>query len=212
MNMAFIIGIENGIEKGFTEDDLRLVSGPGMCVLAMVTGVGTIGGKEGRRTTHISVQEAHDRFTVALEGLDLFKEQEPVKETMTLDFVQRMADAGWSCNVGNESREEFLYKIAGQVMNKLLSKTNTETFGRNYHPTPWNYLQSQRSSVRHFIGAYLSGEDEAWYLQENVDTMIMEFNLDEYEPFYGDKYLHWDEAEDTYKLVDTLPKEGDEGQ
>ena len=81
--MALSIGIANGLEKGFTKEEIALTNSFAMGVMAMVTGVGNIGGEEtSKYRTHISVQEAHDRFTVALEGLNFFQKQEPVKKMM----------------------------------------------------------------------------------------------------------------------------------
>ena len=207
--MALRVGIINGTEKGFTKDEITLTNSFPMGVMAMVTGVGNIGGEEpSRYRTHISVQEAHDRFTVALEGLEFFEKQEPVKKMMTLDFVQRMADAGWSCNVSNEPKEEFLYKLAGQVMGRLLGGTRTETLGTYYNQTSWNDLRSQRESVRMLIGTLLSeDEDSDYYMHETIDSICHHFDFWRDERFYGDEYLIYDEETNRFSLSDENPNE-----
>ena len=206
--MALMVGIKNGTDKGFTEDEVALTNSFGMGVLAMVTGVGRIGGEESDYRTNISVQEAHDRFTVALEGLDFFEKQEPVKEMITLDFVQRMADADWSCNVSNEPKEEFLYKLAGQGMGRLLGDTRTETLGTHYNQTSWNDLRSRRESVRMLIGTLLSeDEDSDYYMHEMIDSITHHFDFWRDEKFYGDKYLIHDEETNRFSLSDENPNE-----
>jgi hypothetical protein len=208
MNMALRVGIENGLKKGFTKDEITLTNSFAMGVMAMVTGVGNIGGKCGYRGTNLSVQEAHDRFTVALEGLEIFNDQEPVKEIITLDFVQRMADAGWSCNVSNESKEEFLHKMCAQVMGNLLSRTRTKTLGTYYHQTSWNDLHSRRESVRMLIGTLLSeDEDSDYYMHEMIDSISCHFDFWHNEKFYGDKYLIYDEETNRFSLSDENPNE-----
>ncbi len=206
--MALIVGIKNGTDKGFTEDEAKLTNSFGMGVLAMVTGVGRIGGEESDYRTNISVQEAHDRFTVALEGLEIFNDQEPVKEIITLDFVQRMADAGWSCNVSNESKEEFLHKMCAQVMSNLLSRTRTKTLGTHYHQTSWNDLHSRKESVRMLIGTLLSEDkDSDYYIHEMIDSITFDFDFWHNEKFYGDKYLIYDEETNRFSLSDENPNE-----
>ena len=206
--MALIVGIKNGTDKGFTEDEVKLTNSFGMGILAMVTGVGNIGGKEDGWRTRISVQEAHDRFTVALEALEIFQDQEPVKEVITLDFVQRMADADWSCNVGNESKEEFLYKMAGQVMSNLLSETRTETLGTHYRQKSWDDLRSRRESVRMLVGMLLSeDEDEDYYMTDCIDSIVHNFDFYDDKEFYGNKYLYYNESTHAYTLVNEVPNE-----
>lgn len=214
--MALRIGIENGLEKGFTKDEIALTNSFAMGVMAMVTGVGHISRTDTEKKPssyvsriNISVQEAHDRFTVTLEGLEIFNDQEPAKEIITLDFVQRMADAGWSCNVSNEPKEEFLHKMCGQVMNNLLLNTRTKTLGTHYHQTSWNDLHQRRESVRRLIGTLLSGDDddEEFYMHETIDSLACHFGFWNNKEFYDGKYLVHDEETGKYSLSHENPNE-----
>ena len=213
--MTLNVGIVNGLEKGFTKDEIALTNSFAMGVMAMVTGVGRISLTDTEEEpngytsrTNLSVQEAHDRFTVALEGLEIFNDQEPAKEIITLDFVQRMADAGWSCNVSNESKEVFLHKMCGQVMSNLLSRTRTKTLGTYYHQTSWNDLHSRRESVRMLIGTLLSeDEDSDYYMHEMIDSISCQFDFWHNKKFYGDKYLICDEETNRFSLSDENPNE-----
>ena len=209
--MALLVGIENGTDKGFTENEIELINGYGMGVLAMVTGVGRIGGKCGFRGVDISVQEAHDRFALALEATHIFGDQEPVKKKMTLDFVQRMADADWSCNVSNEPMQQFLYKIAGQAMSNLLGRVGSKILGSYYHQTSWDALHDRKYGVRALIGTLLSeDDDEEWYLHENIDSLVCHFGFGHNEKFWNDKYLVHDEDTGRYTLADKPPSDEEE--
>ncbi len=197
------VGIENGTEKGFTKGELELTNCFCMGILGMTTGVGKIDGQKGSSYhTYISVEEAHDRFTLALEGLSIWKHQEPVKEIMTLDFVQRMADADWSVNVVNEPTEQFLYKMSGLLMDSFLSKAPNETLGRYYHQKSWDDLYSMKNSVRSLIGTILQPDEESeYYIHEMIDSLVNHFDFWEDEEFWDGKYLTYDAEADRYILV-----------
>ena len=206
--MSLRIGIENGLEKGFTEKELELTNSFPLGVLSMLTGIGRINGDEKNTyRTHISVQEAHDRFTIGLVANgDIFTKLEEVKEMLTLDFVQRMADADWSCNVSNESKEEFLYKMAGQVMTALLNDNRTETLGTYYYQTPWSNLQSRELYTKRLVGSILAGDSDE-YVQENVDSVIESYEFNYSKRFYDNKYLHWNEDTAAYSLSHKVQEE-----
>ena len=201
--MAVRVGIENGTKKGFTKSEIELTNSFGMGVLGMMTGVGKIDGQKGSSYhTYISVEEAHDRFTLALEGLSIFDKQEPVKEIVTLDFVQRMADADWSVNVVNEPTEQFLHKMSGQLMNSFLYKAPNKTLGRHYHQKSWDDLYSIKNSVRSLIGTILQPDEESeYYIHEMIDSLVNHFDFWEDEEFWDGKCLVYDEGADRYTLA-----------
>ena len=94
--MPLIIGVENGIEKGFTKNDLQLINGfPFGCIM-MITNTGTIKNVEEFRLRALEANFMNEIF-----------DKDQLRNKLTVDFVQRMKDAGWSCNVGNSSKAAF---------------------------------------------------------------------------------------------------------
>ena len=112
--MPLIIGVENGIQKGFTEDDLELINGLGFGVLMMITGTGKIGNL---KTFRNRLLEAN--YVTKLYDIDALKLK------MNLKFIQKMKDADWSCNVGESSEKEFRKEI-----NRRLISTHEYDFRR----------------------------------------------------------------------------------
>lgn len=103
-----IVGIEN--EEGrqmFDESENDFLRSFEMGAIAMAAGIGRIA-DEGY-TRSVSVDEATFRFrTVAREMLKDNEDGSP----FTVEFVQRMADAGWSANVSLEPFEAWCMRRA----------------------------------------------------------------------------------------------------
>jgi len=98
--MPLIIGVENGIEKGFTENDLSLINGfPFGCIM-MITNTGTIKNVEEFRLRALEANFMNEIF-----------DKDQLRDKLTVDFVQRMKDADWSCNVGYDTKAQFTKEI-----------------------------------------------------------------------------------------------------
>lgn len=98
--MPLLIGVINGIEKGFTHNDLDLINGFAFGTIMMITGTGKIN----------NVEEFRLR---ALEANFMSKifDKDQLRDKLTIDFVQRMKDADWSCNVGYDTKAQFTREI-----------------------------------------------------------------------------------------------------
>ena len=68
--MPLTIGIENGIDKGFTKEELGLTNGFALGAVCMHAGVGRIGDAAYR--TVVSVEETHERFKLVLDAMPLW--------------------------------------------------------------------------------------------------------------------------------------------
>ena len=98
--MPLIVGIANGIEKGFHEVEIQLVNGFGFGLLAQNAGVG-FGVWE-----KITVEEFRRRMLLCNFANEIYKMSD-FYETMTLEFCQRLKDADWSCNVSTYPKRKF---------------------------------------------------------------------------------------------------------
>lgn len=98
--MPLLIGVTNGKEKGFTENDLNLINGFGFGCIMMITNTGKVK----------NVEEFRLR---ALEANFMSKifDKDQLRDKLTIDFVQRMKDADWSCNVGYDTKAQFTREI-----------------------------------------------------------------------------------------------------
>ena len=94
--MPLIIGVENGYEKGFTEDDIQLINGFPFGMIMMVAELGEIKDVEKFRLRVLEANFMNEIF-----------DKDQLRDKLTVDFVQRMKDADWSCNVGNSSKAAF---------------------------------------------------------------------------------------------------------
>ena len=103
-----IVGIES--EEGqqmFDERENDFLRSFEMGAIAMAAGIGRIAVKGYTRS--VSVDEAAFRFRT--EARELLKDNED-GSPFTVEFVERMADAGWSANVTLESFEEWCMRRA----------------------------------------------------------------------------------------------------
>tara|TARA_Y100000004_G_C8906022_1_gene408709 strand:- start:856 stop:1242 length:387 start_codon:yes stop_codon:yes gene_type:complete len=98
--MPLIVGIENGIERGFTERELSLTNGFGFGVLATNAGVG-FGVWE-----KITVEEFRRRMLLCNFANNIFN-MEDFYEIMTIEFCQRLKDADWYCNTTTYDKRKF---------------------------------------------------------------------------------------------------------
>jgi len=102
--MPLIVGIINGIEKGFHEVEIQLVNGLGFGLLAQAAGVGSM--SVGYRGIKITPQEFRRRMLLCNLANEIY-EMERFYEMMTLEFCERLRDADWSCNVTTYDNGQF---------------------------------------------------------------------------------------------------------
>lgn len=102
--MPLIVGIVNGIEKGFHEVEIQLVNGLGFGLLAQNAGVGTMNDSRYRGT--ITPEEFRRRMLLCNFANEIY-DMERFYDTMTLEFCERLRDADWSCNVTTYDKRKF---------------------------------------------------------------------------------------------------------
>lgn len=98
--MPLLVGVTNGIEKGFTKSDLSLINGFAFGCLMMITGTGKIN----------SVGEFRLRALEANFMNEIF-DKDKLRDKLTVEFVEQMKEADWSCNVGNDTKAQFTKEI-----------------------------------------------------------------------------------------------------
>ena len=106
--MSLNITVKNKDE--WTEDEWQQIHSWNIAMVSMVSGVGRIADKNYSR--FISVKEATLRFNEV--GWDVSEE-----------FVQKMADTGWSSNVINETTREFIARQAALKTRDLVERLQT---------------------------------------------------------------------------------------
>lgn len=98
--MALYIGVADGIKKGFTKSDLSLINGFAFGTIMMITGTGKINNVEEFRLRALEANFMNEIFP-----------KDQLRDKLTVDFIQRMKDADWSCNVGNDTKAAFNKEI-----------------------------------------------------------------------------------------------------
>lgn len=98
--MSLIVGIVNGKDKGFTENDLDLINGFPFGMIMMVTGTGKID----------DVDEFIHR-TLEANFMNEIYDKDKLRSKLTVEFVEKMKGADWSCNVGYSSKREYNSEI-----------------------------------------------------------------------------------------------------
>ena len=102
--MPLIVGIVNGIEKGFHEVEIQLVNGLGFGLLAQNAGVGSMSVRYGG--AKITPEEFRRRMLLCNFANEIY-DMGMFYRTMTLEFCERLKDADWSCNVSTLDNKEF---------------------------------------------------------------------------------------------------------
>jgi len=191
--MALTIGIVNGIDKGFTKEEIQVTNGFAFGVLCMHTGTGKIG--EGRYSA--SAEETYERFILMLDALD-WKPDE-VSEFITLENVKRLEEAGWTANIGHKSKEEFMWHLKNMVFDKLFNKHNPSYLHRTESYRTWNDVCKQKEMIRTTVGEAIRSGSDKYYIEELCEAFDV-WNMDLSEPFYYNKYLTYDEDADVICL------------
>tara|TARA_R110000765_G_scaffold287280_1_gene383768 strand:+ start:335 stop:694 length:360 start_codon:yes stop_codon:yes gene_type:complete len=94
--MPLLIGVKNGIEKGFTEDELDIINSFPFGVIMMSTETGVI-----KDVNEFRLIVLERNFISKIYPTSFFK------EFLSEDMVTRMKNADWSCNVGTTTRAKF---------------------------------------------------------------------------------------------------------
>tara|TARA_R110000823_G_scaffold13572_7_gene44966 strand:+ start:3926 stop:4318 length:393 start_codon:yes stop_codon:yes gene_type:complete len=109
--MALLIGVSDGTKKGFTDRELDFTNGFTLGMLMMITGTGKI---EDVNEFRVRVLEANFINPMMI--------QDRLYKFMTIEFIQKMKDAGWSCNVGTFSKRQFNTEIKRRLYSYHESK------------------------------------------------------------------------------------------
>ena len=102
--MPLIVGIVNGIEKGFHEVEIQLVNGLGFGLLAQNAGVGSMSVRYGG--AKITPEEFRRRMLLCNFANNIYP-METFYDMMTIEFCERLRDADWSCNVTTYDKRKF---------------------------------------------------------------------------------------------------------
>ena len=197
--MALTIGIENGLEKGFTEEELQVTNGFVFGVLCMRTGTGKIG--EGRYS--VSAEETYERFVLMMDALDW--DTSEVSEFITLENIKRLEEAGWTANIGHKSKEEFMWHLKETVFDSLINRH------RPKHNIPvesyrtWKDVCNSKVMIRQIVGEAISKGSDEYYIEELCEAFDV-WNMDLSKPFYDDCYLVYDEHRDKVILTSDIPE------
>ena len=243
--MPLTVGIKNATEKGFAPNEIELLHSFEMGTLAIVAGIGRINPdieNAPDRYNNIGVDEATERFAVAIhackfvrcaagryqpdEDEELTEWQQELQASERLlfdvlkdrDFVQRMADNEWSCNVGNTSREEFQFTIMKRVAEDTWRKAGYKSYGdkRGIIGAPTltykricKYAELIESLIiDHLQGNELFGYSSRICMEDLVRHYTEEhLSYDTSKPLSNDMYLHWDEDAYEWSLKDTPQEE-----
>jgi len=195
--MALKIGIENGLEKGFTKEEIQVTNGFAFGVLCMHTGTGKIG--EGRYSA--SAEETYERFIIMMDALR-WKPDE-VSEFITLENVKRLEDADWTANIGHKSQEEFMWHLKNVTFDRLFDKHMPSYLHRTNSNETWSDVCDREEMIRTVVGDTILNDREGrdmFYIEEMCQAFKV-WDMDLSKPFYNGKYLTWDEERDTARLV-----------
>ena len=198
--MALKIGIVNGMEKGFTEEELQVTNGFTFGVLCMRTGTGKIG--EGRYS--VSAEETYERFVLMLDALDWGTCE--VSEFITLENIKRLEEAGWTANIGHKSREEFMWHLKNTVFNSLINRNNPEHNKPVESYRSWRDVCNSKDMIKEIIGEAITNHSNEYYIERLCEAFDV-WSMDLSEPFYYDSYLIYDEDTDKILLSDEPQEE-----
>lgn len=238
--MPLTIGIKNAIEKGFAPNEIELLHSFEMGVLAMTAGIGRINPdieNAPDRYNNIGVDEATERFSVVIhackfvgchaagryqpdEDEELTEWQQELQASERLlfdvlkdrDFVQRMADNDWSCNVGNTSREEFQFTIMKRVAEDTWRDAGYKSYGdkRGIIGAPtltYKRICKDAELVESLVIKHLGGD--SYIHMEDVIQHFVEEHVSWHtgEALSNGMYLHWHTDSQTWTLEDTQQEE-----
>ena len=123
--MPLIVGIENGIDKGFTKSEISLVNGFGFGMLAMNAGVGSMSVRYGG--VKITPEVFRKRMLMC-NFVNRIYNMEALYDMLTLEFCERLRDADWSCNVSTLNDEDF--EVAYTQWMRRISRMDFDAYER----------------------------------------------------------------------------------
>ena len=239
--MPLIVGIENATEKGFAPNEIELLHSFEMGALAMAAGIGRINPdieNAPDRYNNIGVDEATERFSVAIhacgyigcaagryepdEDEELTEWQQELQASERLlfdvlkdrDFIQRMADNEWSCNVSNTSREEFQFTIMKRVAEGTWRDAGYKSYGDKRAiigaPTlTYKRICKDAELIESLVIKHLNPRGDSYICMEDVVQHYTEEHLsyDTSKPLSNGMYLHWDD--DAYEWSLKATPQGD---
>lgn len=207
--MALRVGVKDKEKfEEFTKAQREYIPSMGMGLMCMTTGVGHIH-KTGEKITYgVSIEEAYRRF--ALYDKILHPKKGEGDWYITLNFVEQLADADFTCNVSTKSNEECDHALAYMALNQAndsLRNKAEESHIKEIHKydsiTRINYREYQelKTTAKSVIDTWLRRGTLPWHGENCMDEYVAEFidNMSLYEDY------HWDE--ETYKY--SLKVEGD---
>ncbi len=192
--MALIVGIKEGHEN-FTEEENELLRSFEMGMIAMTAGVGNIDNPN--RGHRISVEEATDRFNMVLDSFGF-----TTIPKFEQEFVQRLADNDWSCNVGNETTAWFVFRLAHSSIMGNAPRSIKDNLDYDFFPNSYNMIRDYKKLVYRLLLP-------SWEEYHNAEFVEgFDFPNSWYEgEFLGGKYLAWDSHNDRYYLADEQQEE-----
>jgi len=195
--MPLTIGIKDGLEKGFTKEELQVTNGFEFGLVCMHAGVGKLG--DSGWGTVISCDEAVERFTLVLEITPLWnKDSFPYKWITNVHNMKRLETNDWYCNVSNETAEHFMHKMKETQFDKMLRERDDKfKFLHNRTGKSYNEIREQRNAVIGTVGCILEGWTDE--LEYSMERLVDAFDLWDME--YNNKYLHYDEDACKYMLT-----------
>jgi len=220
--MPMTIGIENGTDKGFTIEELKLTNGFELGVLCMHVGVGEIEDERDGgwyRCPPISAEEARDRFMLGMDVLKGFSDE--LQEFLSdIENIKRMQASGWSNNCGAMSQEEFMHHMKNMAWTYAIERGKYPTLNNSLRNVSWDDKQKQEMLIRQVIGFRLAGNEEHYYEIPNEFTEQLVDAFNAYAPRSKDEgyhytnygqtelFLHYNE--DTYEYELTRERGDDE--
>ena len=102
--MPLIIGIIDGLNKGFTEAQIRFINGEFFGVFMMIVGLGRID----------CTSEFLQRVIMTAEALE-----NDLPDWFDLPFVQHMKDADWTANISKKTHRRWKADLKNILWNDL---------------------------------------------------------------------------------------------
>ena len=221
--MQMTIGIENGTDKGFTIEELKLTNGFELGVLCMHVGVGKIEDEREDggwyRCPPISAEEARDRFMLGMDVLTGFSDE--LREFLSdIENIKRMQSSDWSNNCGSKSQEEFMHHMKNMAWTFTIQRGKYPTLNDSLRSVSWDDKQKQEMLIRQVIGFRLAGNEKHYYESPSDFTEQFVDTFNAYDPRSKDEgyhytnygqtelFLHYNE--DTYEYELTRERGDDE--
>ena len=194
--MAIHIGMKNASDKGFSEEEIEVAHGFPFGLLCINAGVGDIGEKEFPLNITITAEEAHERFALTMQLFGWEEDSFMYAWLSDLENIKRLAENDWTCNVNNESTEQFLHKMRNLSLSRQLEDEKFTHLKSNIGEMQWSSVSGQQQAARTIIGSLLNGDPVGGTKEWYIDMLTEAFGVWEWQgpfdmekPFYDGKYL-----------------------